>query len=157
MGTAMPERTGKKQDGRFMKGASGNPAGRPKGSRNKATIAAQSLLENEAGALTRRCVELALDGDMAAMKLCLSRLLPPKKENPVKFALPENPADISAMTWAILQAVAAGDIEPAQASAIGQLVAAHCRAIELTEIEKRIEALERKIEHGSNQPASGRS
>src|SRR4051795_3579038 len=53
----------------------GNP-GRPLGARNRATLAAMALLEGEAEALTRRCVELALAGDTTAMRLCLERLCP---------------------------------------------------------------------------------
>ena len=60
----------------FAKGRSGNPAGRRFGSRNKATIAAQELLANEAEALTRKAVEAALAGDPIAMRLCLERILP---------------------------------------------------------------------------------
>ncbi|WP_342148162.1 DUF5681 domain-containing protein [Methylorubrum sp. SB2] len=45
--------------GRFEAGRSGNPNGRPKGARNKATIVVESLLEGEAEALTRRAIELA--------------------------------------------------------------------------------------------------
>ena len=50
MSKQSPENTGRKQDGRFVKGQSGNPEGRPKGSANKATQAAQVLLEGEAQA-----------------------------------------------------------------------------------------------------------
>src|SRR5215203_5958726 len=63
----------------------GNP-GRPPGARNKATLAALALLEGEAEALTRRCVELALAGDTTALRLCLERLLP--KGRPVRLQLP---------------------------------------------------------------------
>jgi hypothetical protein len=45
--------------------APGNP-GRPKGSRNKATLAAEALLDGEAEALTRKAIELALAGDVTA-------------------------------------------------------------------------------------------
>ena len=55
----------------FQPGQSGNPAGRRRGSRNKATLAAATLLDGEALGLTRRAVEAALAGDMVAMKLCL--------------------------------------------------------------------------------------
>jgi hypothetical protein len=52
-----------KQPGRpFEKGRSGNPAGRPRGSRNRSTLAAQLMLQGEAEALTRKAVELALGG-----------------------------------------------------------------------------------------------
>jgi Family of unknown function (DUF5681) len=44
----------------FQPGQSGNPSGRPKGARNKATLAVEALLENEAEALTRKVIDLAL-------------------------------------------------------------------------------------------------
>src|SRR3974390_695778 len=43
---------------RFEKGRSGTPAGRPPGLRNRATEAAELLLDGEAEALTRKAVEL---------------------------------------------------------------------------------------------------
>ena len=82
-------KTVKKQYGRpFMKGKSGNPSGRPQGSRNKATLAALNLLEGEAEKLTRKAVNLALKGDTTALKLCISRLIPPCHERPLKMKLP---------------------------------------------------------------------
>src|SRR6516162_1772746 len=67
-----------KQRGRpFTKGRSGNPAGRPRGLRNRSTLAAQLLLQGKAEALTRKAVELALGGDPAALRLCLDRSLRP--------------------------------------------------------------------------------
>jgi hypothetical protein len=66
----------------------GNPAGRQTGSRNKATLAAAAFLVGESEALTRRAVELAFAGDPTAMRRCLERVLPPRRERSVKFALP---------------------------------------------------------------------
>jgi Family of unknown function (DUF5681) len=78
-----------KQRGRpFQKGQPGNPRGKPKGVRNRATLAAEALLDGEAEALTRKAVEMALAGDVMALKLCLERLVPPRKERPLSFALP---------------------------------------------------------------------
>src|SRR5579864_1929965 len=86
----------------FSKGVSGNPAGRPVGSRNAVTEMAQALLDGEADALVRRCVELALDGNPAAMKLCLERLVP-RRGRAVKLELPpiESAADIAPAMGAI--------------------------------------------------------
>jgi hypothetical protein len=67
---------------------SGNPAGRPRGARNRATIAAEALLEGEAEALTRKAIELAMAGDPTALRLCLERLVPPRKGRAVAFDLP---------------------------------------------------------------------
>ena len=61
---------------RFEKGVSGNPNGRPKSARNKSTLAAEALLDGEAGALTRKAIELALNGDLGAIRLCLERIIP---------------------------------------------------------------------------------
>ena len=42
--------------GQFVKGQSGNPAGKPQGCRNHATRTAEALLDGEAEALTRKAV-----------------------------------------------------------------------------------------------------
>src|SRR5580704_6937267 len=86
---AVAENTAGKQRGTpFKAGRSGNPAGKPKGSRNAATLAMEALLDGESEALTRKAIELAKGGDMAALRLCLDRILPPRKDRPVSFALP---------------------------------------------------------------------
>src|SRR5215472_5185933 len=69
--------TGRDEGGRFQPG---NP-GRPKGARHKATLAAEALLDGEAEGLTRKCVEAALGGDMAALRICMDRILPPAKSD----------------------------------------------------------------------------
>jgi len=75
--------------GRFVRGVSGNPLGRPAGSMNEATRIAALLLGGEAGALTRKAIDLALAGDLAALRLCLDRIIAPQREQPAAFALPE--------------------------------------------------------------------
>src|SRR5918996_483445 len=73
--------------GKFARGNSGGP-GRPPGSRNKSTLAVQELLDGQAEAITQKAVDLALEGDIAALKLCLERICPPRKERAVDVALP---------------------------------------------------------------------
>src|SRR5438445_5755972 len=73
---------------RFEKGKSGNPAGRRPGSRNKATLAAELVFDGEAEALSRKAVELALDGSEAALRLCLDRIIATRRERPLRFAVP---------------------------------------------------------------------
>ena len=125
--------------GRFRKGASGNPAGRPPGVLNAATRTAAALLGGEAGALTRRAIELALAGDIAALRLCLDRIIAPQKEQPVAFALPEigGAGDLDAAMTALSHAAAAGMVTPSAAAALAQVIEAHARVIERT---ARVEA-----------------
>src|SRR5687767_7129662 len=86
----------------------GNP-GRPKGCRNRATLAALALLEGEAEALARKAVELALAGDTVALKLALDRLLP--KGRAVRLDLPlRTLADLDQATEAISGALAEGTV-----------------------------------------------
>jgi hypothetical protein len=129
----------------FEPGRSGNPSGRPKGHRNKATMAMEELLDGEAEGLTRKVIERALEGDMVAMRLCLDRVLPPRRDRPVAFALPkiESAKDVPAATAAILEACADGMLSPGEASEIMNLVSTYARTLEDTEIETRIAALEK--------------
>jgi len=118
------DNTGKRQDTRFKPGHSGNPNGRPKGSLNATTLAAQALLDGEAEILTRKAIELAKGGDLAALRLCIDRLVPPRKDRPVSFDLPkiESARDAANAISAVLTAVSTGDLTPAEASDVTRLL-----------------------------------
>jgi hypothetical protein len=129
----IPVNTTQIQRGRpFKPGQSGNPAGRPKGARNRATIAAEVLLEGEAEALTRKAVELALAGDTTALRLCLERLTPPRKDRPVSFAMPpiECAADAVTVMEAVLWALASGELTPSEAASVAAVVETYRRTAE---------------------------
>ena len=131
----------------FEKGRSGNPGGRQRGSRNKATLAAAALLAGESEALTRKAVEMALAGDPTAMRLCMERVLPPCRERTVKFSLPPIEAartgetcgpsarDVSLAMNAVTAALARGEITPGEAERIAGVVDTFVRAIETTKRE----------------------
>jgi hypothetical protein len=118
--------------GRFLTGASGNPAGRPAGILNEATRAAAVLLGGEAGALTRKAIELALAGDIAALRLCLDRIIAPQREQPAGFALPaiSEPGDVAVAMTALSQAAASGDVAPQAAVSLARMLEAQARVIE---------------------------
>lgn len=141
----MTEKTEKKQKPHlFQPGKSGNPTGRPPGARNQATIAALTLLEGESGALTRKAVEMALSGDIQAMRLCLERIVPPSRERPVVIELPRlvTAADLPAFMARLAELAGGGELTPGEAAALSGLAEAFRKAVELTEIEARLSALE---------------
>ena len=123
--------------------APGNP-GKPKGTRHKATRAALALLDGEAEALSRRAIDAALDGDTVALRLCLERIAPPRKDAPVQFHLPrmQSAADAASAAGAVLDAVALGDLTPTEGAHVMQLVETYRRTLETSELERRLTALE---------------
>ncbi len=125
-------------------GQSGNPSGRPKGSRNKALLALQALLDGEADEIGRKAVEMAKTGDAAAMRLVMERLLPPRKDRPIMFTLPklETAADAVKATAALVEAVSLGDITPGEASELSKLVDGFTNALKAEDLQKRVEAIE---------------
>lgn len=133
-----------RQDGQFTPGRSGNPAGRPKGARNHTTRAVEALLEGEAEALTRKAIELTLDRDGPALRLCLDRLIPVRRDRPITFMLPpiEKPADLTRATHALMQGVAAGEITPSEAAELSKLVDAHVNAIKSADLAERLARIE---------------
>jgi hypothetical protein len=97
----------------FKPGQSGNPAGKPKGARHKATLAAQALLEGEAEGIARKAVELALAGDTVALRLCLDRLMPSLKATAPTITLPDPlPESLTDTAKIFLNAAASGQIPP---------------------------------------------
>ena len=123
--------------------AMGNP-GRPRGARHRATVAAETLLDGEADGLTRKAIEIALGGDVTALRLCLERILPPRRDRPVAFRLPPvgSAADMSAVMAAVVNAAAEGKILLGEAAEFARLIETHLRALEASEIELRLRALE---------------
>ena len=141
-----PAKTSGKQDGRFKPGQSGNPKGRPQGSKHRATLAAQKLLDGEAQAITRKAIEKALEGDSIALRLCLERLIPIRREQPLTLKLPKikGAADLPKALEAVMEAVAQGEITPGEGQTVAAMLEVYRKGIELTDLERRITELERR-------------
>ena len=135
---------------KFGPGQSGNPAGKPAGTRNKATLAIEALMEGEAQRLGRKAIDMALAGDGLALRLCLERIAPVRRGRPVKFALPKitTTADVTAALGAVLKATAAGEMTPDEATTIAGVMEAKRRAIETEELDQRLSNLEKTAAKG---------
>lgn len=135
------------ETGKFAKG---NP-GRPKGSRHKYMLAIQDLLGDEAEAMGRKAIELALAGDTVALKLCLDRLLPSRKDVSVEFDLPlmTNANEAAVAAQGVLQAVSEGTLTPLEGTTVMGLVESYRRVLEFSEFEGRLLALERATKDDS--------
>src|SRR5216683_5670010 len=142
--------------GRFQKGQSGNPAGRPRGARNKATLAAEALLGGEAERLTRAVIERALDsGDSVLLRFCLTRLLPPARGRRVvlDLAAGSDAGAVSASLAATIRAMAEGIISPLEASDVARVIEAQRRAVEADDLDRRLARLERATSESCPSPA----
>jgi len=133
----------------FEKGQSGNPAGRPRGSRSRATMALQDMLERDAESIARTAINLAKHGNIAALRICMDRLLPPRRHEPVTLDLPalDKVADTVAATSAIVAAVAAGDLTAAEAADLAKVVDVHVQALATAAFEARLARLEQSRAH----------
>src|SRR5262245_6631007 len=140
----------------FQKGQSGNPAGRPRGSRNKTTVLMQNLLEGEAEAIARKAIEMAKDGDMAAIRVCMDRLASIRRKDPVAFELPpvDKARDTVAAMAAVVAAVAAGDLTTDEAAEMAKIINAYVCALAATAFEERLEKLEREADPFARPTAS---
>src|SRR5262249_37565586 len=109
------------------------------------TMAVEALLDGEAETLTRKAIELAKAGDLAALRVCLDRIAPPRKDRPVLFELPPvtSAADAVQASGALVAAVAEGELTPSEAGELGKLVEAYIKALEATDFAERLDKLER--------------
>ncbi len=140
----MTRNSGRNADGTFAKG---NP-GKPKGARHRATQACLALLEGEAEVLTRKAVETALAGDTTALRLCLERIAPARKDAPVQFKLPpmRKAADAARAAGAVLDAVGLGDLTLTEGAHVMALIETYRRTLETTELEARMCELEKAVQ-----------
>jgi len=140
-------REGSRNSTQFQRGQSGNPRGRPKGSRNKATLAAEALLDGEAEARTRKAIELALNGDLGAIRLCLERLIPARRSRVIQFDLPETSTveDVVIAYDAVLAAMADGEISPDEAATVAGVLESKRKAIETVELAEELNAMKSDV------------
>ena len=131
----------------FEKGRSGNPAGRPRGSRNRASRAMQQQLDGESDALTRKAVELALDGNTTALRLCLDRLLAPRRDRPAPLKLPPvgDAGGLAGAMAAITAAAGNGEISSTDAGRWARLVDIFLKALDSHVFEQRLDELEKRL------------
>ena len=115
--------------------------GRPVGSRNNATIAMEALLDGEGDAIMRKVVELAKAGNETALRLCMDRLIPPRRERLVQVTLPSDittAEGTAGVLAAVLQAAAQGEITPGEAVQLSNVLDVRRKAIETQELADRV-------------------
>lgn len=134
----------KQPRGRWRKGQSGNPRGRRAGSRNNATLLAEQLMAADLAAVVQSVIAAARAGDVRAAALIVERLVPRRRGRPVELDLPPVAAaqDVPTALAAVLRGVAAGELTPEEGLAVAGVIDRQRQALELTEIERRLAALE---------------
>ena len=131
----------------WKKGQSGNPRGRPRGSRHRASLLAEKLLDSDAKQVTEKCLALAKEGNPTALRLVMERLLPAVRDRRVSgFKLPplNSAADAAEAMSAVLQAMASGALTPSEGESLSQTITAFLKVFEVVDIEARLTALEKR-------------
>jgi len=128
----------------FPKGLSGNPMGKRPGTRNRATIIAEEMLDSAARPLLRGAIDDAQGGDGVMTRFCLSRIIGPRRERPVRFELPpiKSAADLSGAMQAVTAAVAHGELTIREGWEFSQMIDNFIRAIDASEFAEQLERLE---------------
>jgi hypothetical protein len=112
-------------EGQFAPGCSGNPRGRPIGSRNRASVMAEALEEGEPAKLIREYADAAHGGDKVALRFCVGRLVPPVRGRTIVLDLPEGmELDFRRGYQRVARAVFDGEITPEEGLTLVRLLAA---------------------------------
>jgi hypothetical protein len=132
----------------FQKGESGNPAGRPRGARNKRMLLAESMFEADAAEIIRQLIGLATqERDPTALRLCIERICPKVRDRPVGIDLPPmtTGADAVAAMGAITQAISDGDLGVTEASELAKVVAGFAQTLGTAQLEQRLVQVEQML------------
>jgi Family of unknown function (DUF5681) len=131
----------------FQPGESGNPGGRPRGARNKRTLAAESMFDRDGPAIIETLVELAKEGDIAAIRMCIERIFPRPRGRPVAFDLPPmgTTTDAVAAMGAVVQAIGEGEISAEEGADLAKVVAGFSQTVATADMEQRLRQIEQSL------------
>ena len=132
---------------RFQPGQSGNPAGRPVGSRNKATILAETVIDSHLEAVTEAQCRKALEGSERAQRFLIARAVAPARHRPVTIDLPETVMldGLLAAHEEVTRLFAAGELTTDEAKTATGLFESHRRTLETAEFARRLDAIEAQL------------
>ena len=135
-------KNGRNTAGQFVVGNSG----RPKGARNRKTLAIESLLEGQAEALTQTAISKAFEGDSVALRLCIDRIMPAPKDKRIKVQLPSisSPRDLLKAASDVMISVQSGELTPLEGEKVMALLERCQKLFVSVDLVERIEALEQK-------------
>ena len=135
----------------FEPGASGNPRGRPRGSKHAALVALDAIGSEAAEDVLKKVIEAAKTGDARSAEILLRRVWPERKGRTVQFSLPavDTVADIPKALSAVIAAMSAGELTPDEASAIAGVIEGKRKAIETEDFDRRLVALEHAASEGA--------
>jgi hypothetical protein len=152
----VPDKTGplqadppKRESGRYAPGSSGNPSGRPRGSRNRVSELAHDLLGGAAEEVVQRLIVMARDGDRFALRLVLDRVAPVRRDRRVDLAELRDvstAADLVIASGQVIALAASGDLTLEESRAFMALLRDQRAAIDAADLHARVEALELELE-----------
>ena len=118
--------------------------GRPPGSRNKEKSPGQHLLDKFTPHLTGKCIELAMQGDPGALRLCMERISPARRDAYIRMNLPpvKTAQDVDEASEKVTQAIRRGKITPDDGGKMMSILGSRLRIIESVQHESRLEKLE---------------
>lgn len=128
---------------KFQKGKSGNPAGRPKGTKNSSSALREAIRE-ELPSILRNLIELARGGDTQAAGVLLSRALPPLRPVSEATPIPTPGESLGERAEAVSAAALSGVISPTTAAELMSVLSGQARITEIADLEQRITALENR-------------
>src|SRR5579862_6411946 len=126
--------------------------GRPRGSRNQVASVSHEILMEHAEILFKKCVHMALQENVTALRLCIERLEPILRQRALRFKMPSitTMAGVDAASAAEIKGVARGRLTTEQGEAFTEMLEGRRKIIDTTQFDARLKALE----EGQKKPAA---
>src|SRR5476651_2170640 len=137
---------GRDAAGRFVAGQSGNPTGKPPGTRNRKTVMLEALRDGEGEAAARVVIDKALSGDAVAARFVVALISPRPRGRTIHLELPEDD-DCNVVTAynLTLRALCQGEITPDEAVTVSRFLDGRRRVLKAWQLEDKLTAYGRTI------------